>query len=197
MVGTSIPLIPMQHQVVWTCPLAELDAEKPVPNMRDPDNLVYFRQDGSGFAMGGYERNPRSFSVNDIPSTPDPTRLVFDEVHFSSLMEGACRRVPLMRGAPLARTLNGLESFTADGEFILGESAETAGFWVACGFCAHGVSGSGGVGKALAEWVVTGSPGYDLSHMDVRRFSGRSQSHSETLKGVMDIYSTYYDVQPG
>jgi sarcosine dehydrogenase len=190
--GVSIPLQPMQHQVVWTEPLPELSPTKPVANMRDPDNLVYFRQDGASLVMGGYELDPRHFSVADIPDNENPTKQDFDPAHFDSLMQGACRRVPLMKNASLAKRLNGFESFTPDGEFILGEAREVGGFWTACGFCAHGVSGAGGVGKALAEWIVEGNPTQDLSSMDIKRFGGKSMDEAELRARTSQIYHDYY-----
>jgi len=192
MAGVSIPLLPMQHQVIWTDPWPELSVDCPMANMRDPDHLVYFRQDGQSLVMGGYELDPRQFSGDAIPASDNPTQLEFDDDHFTSLMEGACTRVPRLRGARLARRLNGLESFTPDGEFILGEAPEVGGFWTACGFCAHGVSGSGGVGKALAEWIVTGKPSLDLSAMDIRRFGGAPMSQGELVQRTRGIYHDYY-----
>ncbi len=192
MVGVDIPLQPMQHQVVWTEPLPELNPDKPMANLRDPDNLVYFRQDGNGLSFGGYELEPRSFAVDAIPDTDNPTRLPFDAAQFDSLLRGACARVPRLEGVPYQRTLNGVESFTPDGEFILGEAQEVPGFWTACGFCAHGVSGSGGIGKALAQWIVTGDPGLDLSSMDIRRFGGRPMPPADLLERTRRIYRDYY-----
>ena len=190
--GVSIPLLPMQHQVVWTEPLPELSLEKPMANLRDPDHLVYYRQDGRSLVMGGYELDPRSFAVDAIPNNADPTKQTFDAAHFASLMRGACERTPRMKEAPLARCLNGLESFTPDGEFILGEAPEVQGFWTACGFCAHGVAGSGGVGKALAEWIVEGRPRLDLERMDIRRFGGRPLDPEELSRRTHQIYRDYY-----
>ena len=53
--------------------------------------------------------------------------------------------------------INGPEAFTPDGEFILGES-DVRGFFVAAGFCAHGIAGAGGIGKVMADWIVHGEP---------------------------------------
>ena len=53
----------------------------------------------------------------------------------------------------MRKLFNGPEAFTPDGEFILGES-DVPGFWVAAGFCAHGLAGAGGMGWQMAEWVV-------------------------------------------
>ena len=54
-------------------------------------------------------------------------------------------------------SVNGPEAFTPDNEFILGPS-EVRGFWVAAGFCAHGLAGAGGMGRLVAEWIVDGRP---------------------------------------
>src|SRR5258706_14835522 len=193
MVGVSIPLVPMQHQYVMTGPLPELAGDGTIPNLRDPDKLVYFRQDGQCMVLGGYERNPAAFNVDAIPGGPNPTVLSFDPPRFASLMEGCIERMPSLRNAELARQGNGLESFTPDGEFILGES-EVRGFWAACGFDAHGVSGAGGVGKMIAEWIVNGEPGLDLWHMDLRRFGAYTASRRYIATRVNEVYSTYYDI---
>lgn len=194
MAGIAIPLIPMQHQYVMTGPLPELAGDGTIPNLRDPDKLVYFRQDGHCLVLGGYERNPAAFDVDAIPNSPDPTVLNFASARFSSLMEGCIERVPNLQHVELVRRVNGLESFTPDGEFVLGESPEVRGFWAACGFCAHGVSGAGGVGKMIAEWIVDGEPGLDLWHMDLRRFGAYTASRRYIATRVNEVYSTYYDI---
>jgi len=194
MVGMAIPLIPMQHQYIMTGPLVELANGTSVPNLRDPDKLVYFRQEGQSMVLGGYERDPLPLAVDAIPDSANPTVLGFDDTRFASLLTGCIERVPGLRGAELVRRINGLESFTPDGEFILGESPDVRGFWIACGFCAHGISGSGGVGKVLADWIVEGEPGLDVWHMDVRRFGAYTASRRYIAARVDEIYSTYYDI---
>lgn len=185
MAGVTIPLIPMQHQYAMTAPLGELAGDVTIPNLRDPDKLVYFRQDGECMVIGGYERNPEAFDVDAISDSPNPTVLSFDPPRFESLLEGCSERVPAVKGAEFIKRVNGLESFTPDGEFILGESPDVRGFWAACGFCAHGVSGSGGVGKMLAEWIVEGEPSLDLWHMDIRRFGAYTATGATSLPAPM------------
>ncbi len=194
MAGVSIPLIPMQHQYAVTGPLDELSTGISIPNLRDPDNLVYFRQDGECMVLGGYERDPAAFNVDAIPDNANPTVLSFDPPRFESLMRGSVKRVPSLRNVELVKRVNGLESFTPDGEFILGESPDVKGFWAACGFCAHGISGAGGVGKVIAEWIVDGEPSLDLWHMDIRRFGAYTASRRYIATRVNEIYSTYYDI---
>jgi glycine cleavage system aminomethyltransferase T len=120
--------------------------------------------------------------------------LHFDPPRFESLMQGCMKRVPSLRGVELVQQVNGLESFTPDGEFVLGESPDVQGFWMACGFCAHGVSGAGGVGKMMAEWIIDGEPGLDLWEMDIRRFGAYTASRRYISTRVNEIYSTYYDI---
>ena len=194
MAGVAIPLIPMQHQWAMTAPLSELTSDISVPNLRDPDRLVYFRQDGASLVIGGYERNPASFAVEAIPDDDNPTVQGFDERRFASLLRNSVERIPSLAQSRLVKRVNGLESFTPDGEFILGESPDVHGFWTACGFCAHGVSGSGGVGKIIAQWIVKNEPELDLWHMDFRRFGAYTASRRYISTRVHEIYSTYYDV---
>ena len=97
----------------------------------------------------------------------------------------------------VTRLINGPEAFTPDNEFCLGES-EVRGFFVAAGFCAHGLAGAGGIGKVMAEWIVEGEPSLDLWHMDIRRFGPHYRSPAYTLKRTREVYETYYDIRyPG
>jgi 4-methylaminobutanoate oxidase (formaldehyde-forming) len=89
--------------------------------------------------------------------------------------------------------INGPEAFTPDNEFILGES-EVRGFFVAAGFCAHGIAGTGGIGQQVARWIVDGEPELDLWKMDIRRFGGQYRSQQLTLARTYENYATYYDI---
>ena len=193
MAGVALPLIPMQHQYVITDPLPELDG-KTVPNLRDPDKLFYMRQREQSLVIGGYERNPRSFDVEAIPERPDPTVQAFDAAQFEPLRRAAAERVPVAASAGFVRQVNGLEAFTPDGLFLLGPAPGVQGFWTACGFCAHDVSGAGGVGKVMAEWIVTGDPGLDVSHMALARFGAQPPDTQFIKQAASKVYRTYYDM---
>ena len=95
-------------------------------------------------------------------------------------MTNALVRVPELGEAEVIRLVNGPEAFTPDGEFILGPT-ELRGFWVAAGFCAHGLAGAGGMGKLVAEWIVDGLPSLDVWEMDSRRFGAHYASRDYTL----------------
>jgi glycine cleavage system aminomethyltransferase T/glycine/D-amino acid oxidase-like deaminating enzyme len=192
--GVNVPVIPMAHEYLITKP-AGIPLE--VPTMRDPSLLVYFRGESGGLVMGGYERQPAPWSLDGIPADFNGRLLAEDWPRFEELMENALVRVPELADMEVIRLINGPEAFTPDGEFILGPS-DVRGFWVAAGFCAHGLAGAGGMGQLVAEWIVDGVPSLDVWEMDSRRFGRHYESREYTLARTTEIYSTYYDVKyPG
>ena len=192
MAGVNVPIVPMAHQYAITRPKVTVPAD--LPTMRDPDRLVYFREEVGGMIMGGYERNPDPWCLDgNIPPTFNNTLLTPDWDRFLPLTEAAQTLVPCMEDADVHQLINGPEAFTPDGEFILGES-EVGGFFVAAGFCAHGIAGAGGNGKVMAEWIVGGEPPMDLWKMDIRRFGPQYRSRQFSLERTHEVYSTYYDI---
>ena len=200
MAGVRIPVVPMSHEYIVTQPFRERDPANPLPTLRDPDLLIYFREEGGGLVMGGYER-PASpaFQPADglgferIPPDFNGRLLEDDWDRFEEIVVNSRRRVPQMEDVKVTRMINGPEGFTPDNEFCLGET-EVPGLFVAGGFCAHGLAGAGGVGKVMAEWIAGGEPSMDLWQMDVRRFGAQYRSPSYTLKRVLETYETYYDI---
>ena len=164
--GVNVPIVPMAHEYLITKP-AGLPLE--MPTMRDPSLLVYFRPESGGLIMGGYERHCAPWGLDGIPADFNSRLLEEDWPRFEELMENAIVRVPSLAEMEVVKLVNGPEAFTPDGEFILGPS-DVRGFWVAAGFCAHGLAGAGGMGKLVAEWIVDGTPSLDVWHMDSRRF---------------------------
>src|SRR5438067_3108429 len=144
MAGVSVPIIPMAHQYL----LARIKDAVPenLPTMRDPDLLVYFRRDANGLVMGGYERNPAPWGLSGIASDFNNRLLAEDWPRFEPLLQNAMRRVPALEQGDMVKLINGPEAFTPDNEFVLGESP-LRGYFVAAGFCAHGIAGAGGMGK--------------------------------------------------
>jgi glycine cleavage system aminomethyltransferase T/glycine/D-amino acid oxidase-like deaminating enzyme len=194
MAGVNVPLVPFAHEYLITRPSGlPLD----MPTMRDPSLLVYYRPESGGLVMGGYERNPKSWGLDGIPADFNGRLLEPDWDRFEPLMTNAIVRTPSLKDAEVVRLVNGPEAFTPDNEFILGPS-EVRGFWVAAGFCAHGLAGAGGMGRLVAEWIVDGRPSLDTWEMDSRRFGRAYVSRDYTLARTYEIYSTYYDVKyPG
>jgi 4-methylaminobutanoate oxidase (formaldehyde-forming) len=192
--GVNVPLVPMAHEYLVLRP-SGLPTD--MPTMRDPSLLVYFRPESGGLIMGGYERHCAPWSLDGIPADFNGKLLEEDWPRFEDLMANAVERVPSLESMPVGKLINGPEAFTPDGEFILGPS-DVRGFWVAAGFCAHGLAGAGGMGQLVAEWIVDGTPSLDVWHMDSRRFGAAYRSRDYTLLRTKEIYETYYDVRyPG
>ena len=160
--GVRIPIQPMSHEFIVTQPFRERDPANPLPTLRDPDLLIYFREDGGGLVMGGYERPAAPAFLPDgeggferIPPDFNGRLLEDDWDRFEEIVVNSRRRVPEMENVKVTRMVNGPEGFTPDNEFCLGET-EIGGLFVAAGFCAHGLAGAGGVGKVMAEWIAAG-----------------------------------------
>ncbi|MGN9839336.1 GcvT family protein [Nonomuraea sp. H19] len=199
MAGVRVPIVPMSHQYVVSDAFHDLAG---LPTLRDPDLLVYYRQEVRGLVMGGYERTcaPWTAGPNAYDAVPEDFNgrlLPEDWARFEEISDNSRIRVPAMADVGIRKLINGPEAFTPDNEFCLGET-EVGGFFVAAGFCAHGIAGAGGIGKVMAEWIVEGEPSMDLWHMDVRRFGRHYRSPSYTLKRAVENYETYYDIRyPG
>ncbi|HWF52992.1 MAG TPA: FAD-dependent oxidoreductase [Solirubrobacteraceae bacterium] len=200
--GVRIPIVPFAHEYLVTRPFRERAAGEHLPTLRDPDLLIYFREEGGGLVMGGYERHSAPWALDEqlrdrIPPDFNGRLLEEDWDRFDEIAANSSKRVPLMRDVKVTRLINGPEAFTPDNEFCLGET-EVRGLYVAAGFCAHGLAGAGGMGKLMAEWILDGEPGIDAWEMDIRRFGAHYRSPAYTLKRAKEVYETYYDIRyPG
>jgi glycine cleavage system aminomethyltransferase T/glycine/D-amino acid oxidase-like deaminating enzyme len=199
--GIRVPVIPMSHQYLVTQPFREHATDQRLPTLRDPDLLIYFREDGGGLVMGGYERDSQPAFLPDgtggldrIPPDFNGRLLEDDWDRFAEITENSKRRVPAMDEIKVTKLINGPEAFTPDNEFCLGES-EVLGLFVAAGFCAHGLAGAGGIGWQIAEWIAEGEPSLDLWEMDVRRFGAQYRSPAYTHARIRETYETYYDIR--
>jgi len=202
MVGARVPVVPFAHEYLVTQPFRERASGEHLPTLRDPDLLIYFREEGAGLVMGGYERHSAPWALDEhgrdrIPGDFNGRLLEEDWPRFEEIAANSRRRVPVMNDVPITRLINGPEAFTPDNEFCLGET-EVGGFFVAAGFCAHGLAGAGGIGRVVADWILSGEPLLDVWEMDIRRFGAQYRSASYTLKRAREVYETYYDIRyPG
>jgi glycine/D-amino acid oxidase-like deaminating enzyme len=168
-----VPLVSVEHQYVLTEPFTP-EVPRTLPTLRDPDRLTYYKEEVGGLVMGGYEPNPVPWAVRGFPKPFEFQLLGSDWDHFAPTMELAVGRVPALAEAGIRQLINGPESFTPDGNFILGEAPELPNLFVGAGFNAFGIAAGGGAGQALAEWVHDGAPPFDLWVVDLRRFGART-----------------------
>ncbi len=190
MAGVSVPLQSIEHQYMLTEPID--GATRDLPTLRDPDRLIYFKEEVGGLVMGGYEPDPIPWAQGGIPEGFHFTLLDSNWDHFEQLMEQALARVPALQTAGIKQLINGPESFTPDGNFILGEAPELRSFYVGAGFNAFGIASGGGAGRALAEWVAGGEPPMDLWPVDIRRFGALHRDDGWTRTRTLEAYGKHY-----
>jgi glycine cleavage system aminomethyltransferase T/glycine/D-amino acid oxidase-like deaminating enzyme len=167
--GVNVPLFPAEHFYIVTDRIEGVHPMLPV--MRDPDGFIYYKEEVGGLLMGGFEPVAKPWRMEPIPNTFQFQLLDEDWEQFEPLMKNAMHRTPCLETAPIKMLLNGPESFTPDGNFILGEAPELRGYFVCAGFNSAGIANSGGAGRLIAEWVVAGEAPSDLWDVDIRRFA--------------------------
>ncbi|MEP7276747.1 MAG: FAD-dependent oxidoreductase, partial [Betaproteobacteria bacterium] len=167
--GVNIPLYAAEHFYIVTRPIAGVTPSLPV--IRDPDGFIYYKEEVGGLVMGGFEPVAKPWNVDPIPDGFEFQLLPEDWDQFEPLMHNAIHRTPCLEHAEIRMLLNGPESFTPDGNFILGEAPELPGFFVCAGFNSAGIANSGGAGRLIAEWIVGGEAPVDVFDIDVRRFA--------------------------
>jgi 4-methylaminobutanoate oxidase (formaldehyde-forming) len=188
-IGVTVPLVSVEHQYMIT---EAFGVPSNLPTLRDPDRLTYYKEEVGGLVMGGYEKNGIPWAKNGIPDSFDFQLLESNFDHFEQLVELALPRVPALETAGVKQLINGPESFTPDGNFILGEAPEMANVFIGAGFNAFGIASGGGAGMALAEWVANGAPPYDLWPVDIRRF-GRPHTDEDWVRTrTMEAYGKHY-----
>ena len=167
--GVNVPLYSAEHFYLVTKTIPGITPDMPV--IRDPDGYLYYKEEVGGLVMGGFEPAAKPWSPEPIPDGFEFQLLPEDWDHFEILMTNAIHRTPCLETAEVKLLLNGPESFTGDGNFILGEAPELAGYFVCAGFNSAGIANSGGAGKLVAEWIVNGDAPLDLWDVDIRRFA--------------------------
>jgi 4-methylaminobutanoate oxidase (formaldehyde-forming) len=165
--GVAVPLHASEHFYIVTDPMPGVTADLPV--LRDTDGGIYVREEVGGLLMGGFEPVAKPWGMAGIPEDFAFSLLPEDWDHFQVLMEAALVRIPALAAAPVRRHVNGPESFTPDGRYLLGEAPECRNFYVGAGFNSVGIASAAGAGKVLAEWIAGGEPPMDLWDIDIRR----------------------------
>lgn len=192
MAGVSVPLQPVKHQYVITEKLSGLASD--APTIRDPDLRTYYKEEVGGLVFGGYEPNPISWVQDDVPDDFEFQLFDDDFDHFEQHMGNALLRIPALENTGIKKMMNGPESFTPDGNFILGAAPELKNFYVGAGFNAFGIASGGGAGWVLADWVMKGEAPTDLWSVDIRRFSALHKDRAWVNERTLEAYGKHYTV---
>jgi len=190
--GICVPLAPVRHQYIVTERIEGVASD--LPTLRDPDRLTYYKEEVGGLVMGGYEPNPIPWSGAHVPEDFAFRLLEDDWDHFEPIMNLALGRVPALASAGVKQMINGLESFTPDGNWMIGETPEVRNLFVGAGFNAFGIASAGGAGMALGEWVAAGEPPFDLWPVDIRRFGPNHQDPAWVRERTLEAYARHYSI---
>ncbi len=198
MVGARIPAVAVEHQYLLSGPI---EGYTPVelgklPTMRDPDHLVYYKPDGPGLLVGGYEPDTLAFGIGGFGLEGVPKhfqRKLFDPNYdrFAQIAELATKRTPVLEKAGIRSLINGAIPYSADADFVMGKAPELDNFFVATGFL-YGIAAGGGAGKMTAEWILEGRPSLDLWPLDVRRFSFHHTTRHFIGPRMVELYGHHY-----
>ena len=190
--GVNVPLVSVQHQYLITDAIPGIG--RGLPTLRDPDRLTYYKEDVGGLVMGGYEPNPRPWALDGAPDNFNFQLLPPDWDHFQPTLELAMARVPALAKAGVKELINGPESFTPDGNFIIGPAPGLEGYYVGAGFNAFGIASGGGAGKVLAEWIVGGAAPFDVWPVDIRRFGAPHTDIDWVRARTLELYGKHYSI---
>lgn len=193
MAGVNVPLYSAEHFYVVTETIDGVHTDLPI--LRDPDGYTYFKEEVGGLVIGGFEPEAKPWVAPDAIPYPFEFQLLEEDwEHFEILMTNALLRIPALEHTGLKKLYNGPESFTPDNQFILGEAPECANFFVGAGFNSVGIASAGGAGRALAEWIVNGSPTSDLTGVDIRRFAPFNGNVAWLHDRVAEILGVHYEI---
>jgi 4-methylaminobutanoate oxidase (formaldehyde-forming) len=188
--GVNVPLYSAEHFYVVTKPIPGVTPALPV--IRDPDGFIYYKEEVGGLVMGGFEPVAKPWNPPRIPDNFEFQLFPEDWDQFQILMENAIHRTPCLETAEIRMLLNGPESFTGDGNFILGEAPEVAGYFVCAGFNSAGIANSGGAGRLIAEWIVGGEAPLDLWDVDIRRFASFHANRRHLADRTVESLGLHY-----
>lgn len=192
MAGAKAPLHACEHFYLLTKPIDGIDGN--MPTLSDHDSRLYIRDDSGGLLVGCFEPMGKAVEPGILDENFEFGLLAEDWDHFEPMMMNALHRLPALETAEVKMLLNGPESFTPDGTFMLGEAAETEGLFYGCGMNSVGMASGGGAGMNLAHCIVHGHTAYDLGETDAKRFAPIYNQLEHLMARAPEILGTHYEI---
>ena len=192
MAGARLPSVPVDHQHILMQAVRGAEVPRGSPCFRDTDNLVYGKDEAGGMLIGGYEQNPVARWTDGVPWDHGASPVESDMDRFAPLLEGAIRRFPFLDRSGVIRLLCHPDAMTPDGNPLLGPMPGTPGFWVAAGLSLNGFGGAGGIGRALAEWIIDGEPELEVNSYRAWRFGPAYLDPWFATACAREAYRYYY-----
>jgi 4-methylaminobutanoate oxidase (formaldehyde-forming) len=145
------------------------------PTFVIPDDLVYGREEVGDLLVGCFDEGAWLVAPSDLPDPFSFALLEPDWDQAAPYLTRAAEVFPALRDAPIRRFVNGPESFTPDGEPLVGTVVGIDGLHVACAMNSLGVTLSAAVGRAVAGLVRDGDPGPAARDWSPARFGERAR----------------------
>jgi len=192
--GVAIPLQAAEHYYLLTEPIAGVSKSWPV--LEDPASHGYFREEGGGLMVGMFEPVCAPWRVDGIPDDFTFGEIEPDWERMAPFLETAMRRVPVTMQAGVKKLFCGPESFTPDLAPCFGEAPEIHNYFVAAGLNSIGILSGGGIGRALAHWIVHGRADIDITGMNIDRLRPYQLTpeyrRSRSVEALGMVYQTHY-----
>jgi len=192
MVGAKVPSAPVIHQHLTLQAVSGAEVPDGAPCFRDTDRLIYGRPEHGGLLFGGWELNPPSIWEDGVPWSHSATEVVSDFDRYEHLLVNAIKRFPFLEEAGIERLVAHPDAFTPDAKPLVGPWPTVKGFWMACGLSMEGFGAAGGIGKALAEWIIEGQSEVDLFSFHPWRFGKNFQDPYYAASCGRECYRYYY-----
>ncbi len=192
MAGVAVPLYPCEHFYLLTNPFEGFTGN--LPTLSDHNSHLYIRDESGGLLVGCFEPIGKAVSPEELGENFSFQLLPEDWEHFEPMMRNALHRLPPLADAGVKMLLNGPESFTPDGAFLLGETAETRGLFLGCGMNSVGVATGGGAGMALAYCIHNGHFPEDLHEVNAMRFPDAFNSVDVLCARAPEVLGRHYEI---
>ena len=192
--GVAIPLQAAEHSYLITEKIPAMSAAWPV--LEDPGSYGYFREEVGGLMIGLFEPVCAPWQVGGIPDDFSFGSLPPDWERMGPYVEKAMQRVPIAAEVGVKKFFCGPESFTPDLRPVFGEAPELKNYFVAAGLNSIGILTGGGIGRALAHWIVDGQPDVDVTGMHIDRLQPYQTTpayrRTRTVESLGMVYQCHY-----
>ncbi len=187
----NVPIQPSHHCYLITEPIEGVTRD--MPTFRDPDLWHYIREEVGGLIVGQYDPDPIPY-IGAIAENHEFKLMPENLDHFMPRMEGLLDWIPALKTAGIKTWIHGLEAFTEDQNPVLGEAPEVRNLFVSAGFNAYGLTGAGGAGMVIGEWILNGEPPFDMWSFDIRRFGAYHRSDKQVLDRSLEGQGHHYTI---
>ncbi len=192
-VGATVAAQPIRHQRARTVPTPGIPDYHPA--VRVTDVSCYLRPDKGGYLYGFFEPTPVSIDLEAMP----PNFRTGDIEPPVAVMAEAQRRLaptfPILKDLEIAEYRRGITTFAPDGAYLIGPVPGIDRLYLATGCAALGIAGSAAVGRWLANWIIDGDSGEDLTMFSPERFGSQAADQGWLRRESEQFYANYYGIR--